>query len=454
MFDKHPEGQSSHEGEPMPPKKESSSTASAGRARASKLKKWASEHKWEILWGLLFALLVGRFVFPPEHKPYWVRVIQYSTTDDATARHFKALKREWNENPPRLGDVPVKLDLIALTDADETALDQKAGTFMSDEDTLLVIGHLPTGLTKRSLPTFMRANPPIPYIATSASADDLCENCDGSQDDSRFLPWLQPSPSNSKEAESMLLFAKQQKKSHCLVVTDKSSPAEAYSDELAHDISHLAEQRRDISIVDTVPMGAGQVLDETVVHQRSPDCVLYAGNADIALTLWRSLPASNQWLLVSDGVIETNKPGDLVTLPTESVFFAYATNATDAAKSVFASDAVGIARTLLEDLNRRGGNLFYRLRASIHLESVQSARINLGLVMRDNSRNRAWYRCKSSWDGVCVFDGNRRQNGLFHVWQQDETNHTTGDLTMNDVDGWHPPTQLDVVRLASSKKTN
>jgi hypothetical protein len=432
--------------EPMNHEEESSSAQRTRRLRTSKLKKWASEHKWEIFWGLLFAWVMARFVFPPDHKPYWVRVLEYRAIDAATVKQFEALRLEWNDNPPRLGDVPVRLELIT---ADDSALKQQAEKLTHDEDTLLVIGHLPTGLTKQSLLSFMRASPPIPYIATTASADNLCDNCDNSH----FLPWLQPSPSNTKEAESMLLFAKQQGKSRCLIVTDQSPPSEEYSDELAKDISNLAKSR-DVSIVNTYKMGAGPLPSESDLQQLNPDCVLYSGNADIALTLWRWLASRNQWLLLSDGVVETDKLGELATLPTDSVFFTYATNAADATKSVYASDAVGIARTLLDDLNRRGGSLSYRLRALIHFEGVQSARYNLNLVVKDNAENRSWYACNSSWDHVCTFERNRRKNGLFHVWQQYDTNHA-GALSMKDIDGWHPPEQVDgltSVHLATSVK--
>jgi hypothetical protein len=431
--------------ESVPPEKESNSGHHARWARASRIKKWASEHQWELLWGLFFAWLIGRVVYPPEHRPYWVRVLQYSATDDATAARFKALKWRWNENPPRLGDVPVRLELIA---ADDATLEQKVEKLANDDETLLVIGHLPTSLTRKHLLTFMREHPPIPYIATSASADNLCENC-GAQ----FLPWLQPSPSNTKEAESMLLFAKQQGKGDCLLVADQSPTAAEYSDELAKDISDSARSR-DIRIVDTFKVGVGPLPSESDVQRLNPDCILYAGTTDIALTLWRSLPPRNQWLLVSDGVIENSKLGELARFSTDSVFFTYASNAADAAKSVYASDAVGIASELLEDLNRRGGDLFYRLRALTHFESVQSARHNLYLVMRDNSENRAWYACSSSWDNVCIFERNRRTNGMFHVWQQDDPEHK-GELSMTDIDRWHPPVGgMTSARLASSTKAN
>jgi hypothetical protein len=263
-------------------------------------------------------------------------------------------------------------------------------TLVQDDSTLLVIGHLPTRLTRKSLLTFVRANPPIPYIATSASADQLCENCG-----TEFLPWLQPSPSNIKEADSMLLFAKQQDKKNCLLVTDESSAAQGYSQELTKDIFDSAKSHN-IRIVDTFKVGVGSPPSASDLQRLNPDCVLYAGATDIALTLWGVLPAPwNEWLLVSDGVIESSKVGELANLPPGSVFYAYATNAADEKKGVYADDAVGIARQLLQDLNRRGGDPSYRLRALIHFEGVQSARHNLYLVMRDNSQNRSWYTCSS-----------------------------------------------------------
>jgi hypothetical protein len=422
-----------NQAEPIAVAKEVNARAHEPPRRSGMLRKWVSEHKWEIIWGLVFAWLIGRFVFPPEHKPYRVQILEYKGIDEGTARHFKVLRRDWNDNPPSLGDVPV---LMEITDVDDTGLEKTAEQIAEDASTLLVIGHLPTALTKRALVQFMHSNPPIPYVATTASADDLCEHCDNS----KFLPWLQPSPSNTKEAESMLLFARQRGKNQCLVVTDQSALSEGYSDELANDIKKLA-QSRNVRIVNTYKMGAGSLPSEEDLKKLDPDCVLYAGSADIALTLYGLLPEKYQWLLVSDGVVETDKLGELSKLPANSVFFAYATTAADAARSVYAGDAVGIARTLIGDLNRKGGSIAYRLRATFHLESVRSSRLNLDLVMQENADNRAWYACNSSWDHVCIFQRNKRENGLFHVWQVDDANQIKNELSMRDIDGWHPPEQ-------------
>ena len=418
-------------------RKMSSAAKSAGRylaehiPNARALERWASEHKWEVIFGLIFAWFMAAIVFPPEHKAYSIRILQYNRIDSATEDKLLALTRDWYTKRPKIGDVPVRLEIIKV---DEEKLDETTRTLAGDDDTLLVIGHLPSGLTKRALSTFMKADPAVPYIATTASADQLCENCDPS----RFLPWLQPSPSNAKEAESMILFAQQKQRSRCLVVIDKSSTSEGYSDELAVDIKRSAASAN-IQIVNTLPMGDRPLPTAEEVKKLDPDCVLYAGNADIALTLWGVLPSSNQWVMASDGVIETNKLKEVASLPANLVFFAYATTAADASKTIYVSDAVGIARTLLDDLNNRGGDIFYSMRALTHFENVGSARQNLNSIMKRNSENRAWYPCGSSWDHVCIFAKNRRENGFFHVWTQDGATPTPGQLTMKDVDGWHPP---------------
>ena len=409
------------------------------KGRLGWLRNWTAEHKWEvfwtIFWALAFAWAMARFVFPPEHKPYYIRVLEYSGIDkDAAAAHqFEKLREKWQSTRPTLGDVPVQLDVLKLTETQPEQQKAEAKTkgesFANDDDTLMVIGHLPTGLTKVILPLFMKAQPPVPYISTSASADYL-----SLPDAAGVLPWLQPSPTNRDEAKSMLLFASQKGKKRCLVVTDQNPMVLDYSKELGDDLTGLAGDYG-IAIVYTIPMGSGMPPSKQNL-QMGEDCVLYVGQIDTAETLLNLLRGMNLLVVLSDGVIETGNDKRFSNLPSDSVFVSYATDAADAQDSLYATDAVDeIAQQLLEDLKTRGGDILYRLRSLVHLEDVRSARTNLVRIMKENSDNRSYYRCESGTDGFCIFNLNRRDNGVFHIWQPDARSKSK----MNDVDGWHRP---------------
>jgi hypothetical protein len=400
-----------------------------------RLGSWAVEHKREIFWGLLFAWVMARFVFPPVHPPYYIRVVERSTNDEITANRLQDLERNWPTDL-MIGDVPVKISVEKLQGgADEQDEAKKvAERLASAEDTLMVIGDLTTGVTRGSLPVYMESKPPVPYISTTASADALCHNCD----DKHSLPFLQLSPTNKSEAESMLLWAQQKQKSRCLVVTDGSPAATDYSTELGADLSEAAEAdaSQRVRIVATFPLGLEKLPSKEDFNKWNVDCVLYAGHADTAGTLWgligdkgKLATQSNLLVVFSDGVVTGQHDFGLS-------YFTYAADAVDAADAHnlrYLDDAVQVAGSLVKDLNRRGGDISFRFRSLLHFEKVTSARINLARIMEENSINRTWYTCHSRPDDRCVFweDDYRRANGLFHVWQLNGK--------MMDVDGWHRP---------------
>jgi len=391
---------------------------------------WAFEHKWEIFWGLLFAWVMARFVFPPPHDPYYIQVIERSKddpNDDVTVKRLHQLaEQKWT-----LGDVPIELKIVQLqehTDSDRQKEEAKqvAETLAHAKDTLIVIGDVPTGLTKQSLPIYMGAKPPVPYLSTTASADGLCQQCPATP----FRPLLQVSPMNSNEAFSMLLWARQNQKSRCLVVTDQSPAAVDYATELANDLSNASSDAlKDVSVVHEYRIGNGPPPSEEEFQAWKADCVLFAGNAGAASTLWNLIRGRNMLTVFSDGVVNSHGGRGITDLG--SSYFTYAADVADVQNTVYVDDAVEIATSLLQDLNRKGGNISYRLRSLLHVENVESARDNLARIMEENSKNRTYYHCSSNPDGLCIFSGNQRANGLFHVWQQDGK--------MKDVDGWHQP---------------
>jgi len=140
-------------------------------------------------------------------------------------------------------------------------------------------------------------------------------------------------------------------------------------------------------------------------------------------------------VILSDSVVETRGSNARLAALT-SVRFTYPTDATDYNRhvSAYGKDAVSISKQLMGDLNKRGGDVWFKLRSFIHIETIQGARRNLVRVMMENAETRTWYACESST--ACVFDQHRRVSGMFHVWQVNERGEAH---EMLDVDGWHPP---------------
>jgi hypothetical protein len=407
------------------------------RWRFGNWKSWAVEHKGEILWAFVFAIIfawpAARFIEPPKHDPYRVAVVEYSHTDDDTQKMFNNLSLDWSKQPPMVGDVPVNLEVRRLVDDTPNAAKRAAQDLLGSLDMLMVIGHLPSGLTEVSIPMYMEAHPPMPYISTTASDDDLLVRCEGKCSDSDgFVPLIQPSPRNSDQGDSAVRFAIQNGKKRFLIVTEVDQDNKTYLDNMVEGFEHAINNSGRATVVGTHSIGAPP--SDQQIRDWSPDCILYAGRAGAAETLLHSIHGKELMVILSDSVIET-RVNDEKLMVLSPVRFTYPTDAADYNRhvSVYGKDAVSISRQLIEDLNKNGGDFRYQLRSLVHLENIQDARRSLVEVMKKNAASRTWYYCESS--SACVFDHHRRINGMFHVWRLDENNKTE----MLDIDGWHPP---------------
>jgi hypothetical protein len=410
------------------------------KSHTRRLKTWVREHKGEVVWALVFAIVfawpAARFIEPPKHDPYKIHVVEFSHTDEDTKKMFETLAQDWSNQPRRIGDVPVQLQETALRDDSSVAAKETAERLAQAPDTLMVIGHLSSGLTKVSLPVYLGARPQVPYVSTTASDDELLGRRDGNGlEMSDFVPVLQPSPRNSDQGASAVRFAIQKQKHDFLIVTEDDPNNETYSSNMIQAY-RLAAGENGANVVGTHKMGPPPSPGKLETWR--PDCVLYAGSVGGALTLLRSLKDENIMVILSDSVIESRGTDkrllDLSSLH-NSVYVTYATNAADYSlhSNLYGKEAVGIAEQLIDDLAKRGVDLRYRLKSLAHLEHVEDARRNLVRIMAENQQYRAWYACES--EGACIFDKHKRQNGMFHVW------HLPAAIgsEMQDVDPWHRP---------------
>ncbi len=435
-----------------------------------RIRRWLRHHKVEIILAVIFAVpfafLAERLVGVHEHDPYKIHVVESTDTDKETKELFDDLA---NHSPLRvqsMGDVPVKLEVSILPNDDIATAQKLAADLATAPDTLMIIGHLPSGITEAILPIVMKERPQIPYISTSASADELLANCDPKDVAvNGFVPLIQPSPRNCDEAAAAVKYALQEKKQRFLLVTDKPPEKDPY---LASLSSAWEKEivKGHASVVGNHAMDLP--LSDEQLKNWNPDCILYAGGVGVAQTLMNSLASSESLAkalmasevkllaIFADSVIESrDKDTNLISLSTAprgkvtnlngltDLRFTYAANADDynVHDNEYAQDALRIATQLIADLSERGGDLRYRLRSLLHLETVKDARRNLIQIMAQNAHLRSWYECNGG--EPCVFtkfygsEGmfhSRRINGMFHVWEAD-----SGTAKMKDVDYWHPP---------------
>ena len=416
---------------------------------------WILHHRNEIILAFVFAVpfawLLGKYFADP--SAYQVVVLEYGKTDADTHKMFECLSRDWDEH---LGRVPVNLVIDTLSPADtsqepndvEEQLTREAKNLVADgRNTVMVIGHLPSGLTEVSLPIFLQASPPVPYISTSASDDNLLTQCPTCSS----AAVLQPSPRNWDQANAAIAFAIEAGAKSFAIVTDNDPNKDPYDRNLTNDFVTALKnstngQESDANPLSSFNMQMAPDEQERILRLANPDCIFYAGDASNGAELIRLLTRLNLKTLVifSDSVIETRDSNAKISVFSAPfpVRFTYAANALEYTSHVnaYGQDAVQIARQLIHDLRDKGGDFGYGIRSITHSESAASARASLLRMIAANSAYRSSYPCDSAPDGsgACIFDAeHHRRNGLFHVWRLGDTSRGETPSAMIDIDGWH-----------------
>ena len=455
------------------------------------IREWAARHIGEIAWAFVFAVLAGYAIgiYLEDPKPYTIYVIaDKDTNSEIMVKNF--LPEEQKESFAKLGDVKVRVKIETLNNQDAETAKLKAQELVNRPDTLMVIQHGRSQHVENSLQTYLGTRPQIPVIATVATDDDLLIQCktddscydegwfQASQSNPRFVPVLQLSPTNEVQGRSAVQFATQKNKRRFLIVSSNDPINESYTNNMvkAYSVAVQANHAELIGIrkTDSLPT-------EQAFERLRPDCVLYAGGVGEAQVLFNylssiHLPEKELLVIFSDSVIESRgtdedlaaftQPSDkpafsstldptlvrvnqLEKLPANGklppssalgllVHFTYQTDASDynAHTNGYADDSFSIAQDLLKDLNDRGGDFRYTLKALLHIHNVVDARRSLVSIMKQNSISRTWY--KSASGRPYVFEGARQYGGMFHVWQLKWPSTQPGS-EMDDVDPWHFP---------------
>jgi len=451
----------------------------AAQSLLARFRLWARHHGGELLWAAVFALVFGvplalyfakYFIDLPPYRIYVVAGSHFLTKSKNLERNTEF---QFKSSPELSGlnvdGVAVQLVVVPLKDDEPETARSTARDLVGKSDTLLVIGHLDSELTEKSLPTYFKARPQVPFIASVQTDDNLLnkallvKECEGPDfacyDGLKSVPYLQLSPTNKEQAHWAVQFAAQNHRHHFLVVESDNTSNATYSQSLAVDYKKAIEElilndpgvtKYSLSWEETTR----EILREDL-RDEDIDCVLYAGGLDDApLLLKRIVDAENDgkqdrklvvgaaagavMVILDDSVVEDRLED--IKFDVSGVNITNQTDADDyrSGVSVYGLDAVAIAAQLVKDLNTRGLDFNYRLKAFFRLQDGADVRRNLVRVMQDNLTYRSSYfgatrtAISPSSPTVYAFDQYTRSNGMFHVWER------TG-FRSDDVDRWHPP---------------
>jgi hypothetical protein len=424
---------------------------------------WVKQHSIEIVLAALFALpfayLIGAYFERPD--PFVIYVVADSDTNEKTLDIFR---EKTKGNLARIGDVDVVVQLRQLPENTADAAQKMAEDLGSRPDTLMVIGSGRSQLAEKSLPTYFGMKPRVPYIATTASDDDLLKNCDDKCYEggtlrsvwhkAKFAPLLQLSPTNKIQASSAIEFAVENGKHRFLIIVGNDTQNRSYADNLVSEYEEAIQGAAGEGASEVNKFEVSALPDDATLKGMNPECILYAGSFGEGQTVFnrfsRMQTGNKQMLMIlSDSVIQTRgsdaglsqgfKAQSNIVLP---VRFTHQTFASDYNNhvSTYDRDAFAIAKTLIDDLNDRGVDLRMRMKSMLHIHSAKDARRNLNRVMKENSEVRTWYLGEAragEYPITYIFKGHNQYNGIFHVWKLEGPEKSPGPK-MDDVDHWHP----------------
>jgi hypothetical protein len=465
--------------------------------------RWAKmrEHKGEILWAVVFAVLVPIALEVPHWlgcrppESYKVYLMQYKWSDNnlesgANNELFGRAATEFNRTHYQVRGVPVQLQQEQINNEDESRDIQltvaKAEEIGAKEDTLLVITQLNSGPTEAALPAFFEhTHPAVPVLATSETDDDLLKSCGPTHcgGDLGFAPLLQLPPTNRAQAEAAFRFALQNNRTRFSIVKEDTAlnGNDPYVESLISDFVDVIQRGRNYDIhqgmttsLELTPPDAQALSDfKKSDLEKDVDCVLYVGQLTHAKELLQDLSkkGSHAMVILSDTAVEPTITGGEVgpcatPLAKEacSVRFLDVRNADDWNRQTnsFVLDAQAIAGQLIDDLDHRTHSWsWFGLKCWLDWETTADVREELLREMKDDLDRRVsyngWTNTSLDYSGGLDADapiytfrwqnqenqagGNRsphRVQGMFHVWQPGVINGPDGLVAMDDVDRWHP----------------
>ena len=434
---------------------------------------WA-DHRSEVIAAIIIGVPVAAYFAlyfdRSEPKPYKIYLL---AEPRLTQEALDQVARSRGAQDLHVGSRKVELSVIHLDSSADSAV-QKAHDIINSDDALLVIGEMNSQSTELSLPVYFSAEPPVPFIATEQTDEDLLHYCTEKCYGTRPAPLLQLSPVNSDQAHWAVRFAIDKGARRFLIVRDTDSTNKRYTDSLVsayrNAISKLPEEVG--NEVQANEVAFEQVTED--IRRYDANCVLYAGGKDTAPALVKAVqkgvmnnPSGKDFIVIlSDSVVTSQISTDIMAVPL--VRFTNQSDAADYNKRlpVYAMDAVAIAKQLTEDLQSHGFDFRFIAKSWFKREGVPDARRNLVRVLRESIAFHRWYL--GAWETAvspssptiyAITDqpeaGNpdsriafgRRAGGLFHVWRW---NHERQE--MSDIDNWHPQRGIALVAAHRGKR--
>jgi branched-chain amino acid transport system substrate-binding protein len=289
-------------------------------------------------------------------------------------------------------------------------------------DTLLVVGHIASTVTKQALPNYMRAIPPIPVILTTETNPDLLPT-----ETSRrggIDPIFRLSPTDDAQAKAAAMHAISKGGKVFWVVEDTSNSV--YSKYLALEFIRTVQQQGKAVVLWSTNSTPPSV--ETF-KALEINCVFFTGRSSDALILIRQIKAFSKgrqmpMIILSDAsvdrsLVEQGK-GDV-----EGVYLTHPLKASEYKGERYRSygkDAYAIVEKLVKDANdefapkmRERRLVVYWVRQLLNMHRVHDARLVIGSVMSEAVTKRTTF---DGTVGQYIFkDDGTRDNADFRVWQ-------------------------------------
>ena len=238
--------------------------------------------KWiflPLLGALLSTFLIGRIVTGISGPALYKIYVVGDFGRPAAQSIFQAFRNQHLE----LGGVTLKVD-PQDDHGDPDQAKRIAAKLAHGKDTLLVIGHINGSQTKLALPSYLGAKPPVPVILAVETTPNLAPPKVGR---STYDPIFRLSPTDDRQARSIVLFIKNAKKEPAVwVVVDTDNAV--YSNYLASTFVRTA-QREQMKIV----LWSTNMSPPTAqaIHDLHINWVFFAGRRENALILIHQLRA-------------------------------------------------------------------------------------------------------------------------------------------------------------------
>jgi branched-chain amino acid transport system substrate-binding protein len=374
--------------------------------------------------GMIIGRLVDTFI---GSKNYFVYIVG-DDSDKSTSDLMNAAGG--GEFKSKLGDVTVTTEKMPdYGDPDRAS--SNAEELQHRSDVLMVVGHGSSTSSKRAVPHYLQAEPPIPVILTTETNPALYSP--PTRDEDRVPPVFRLFPTDDNQAEVAANFIAKQGAKSVWVVADTSNPT--YSEYLARKfLTDVYDVQPSLKVI---LWSTSLNLPPYAVDKLGIDWVFFAGNWQNALVLVRQLHAmpgtEKAKVLLSDASVD-NLLLKYGGPDVEGVYLLHPLSADLFNKKGYigvGEEAYSLATTLINNVHDQFDQLAtdeaplgYRVRKWLGLHRVSDARRAVAHYMAIAVHNKNEFLLPNGTITM-VQDEHRaviRKEASFHVWRIDHNN--------------------------------